>query len=93
MIETRGLSAMIEAADAMVKSADVQFVGWHSLGAGLVTVQDCGDVAGVRAATDAGSVAARSVGEVIASHVIPNPHPDLIELLPLSGPDPLALRL
>src|ERR1700721_709162 len=75
MIETRGLVAMIEAADAMVKAAKVNLVGWEKIGSGYVTAMVRGDVAAVRAATDAGAAAARRVGELIAGHVIPRPHP------------------
>ena len=71
MIETRGLVAMIEAADAMVKAAKVTLVGWEKIGSGYVTAMVRGDVAAVRAATDAGAAAARRVGELIAVHVIP----------------------
>jgi ethanolamine utilization protein EutM len=83
MIETRGLAAMIEAADAMVKAAQVVLVGWEKIGSGYVTVLVRGDVAAVRAATDAGAAAARRGGEVIAVHVIPRPHPSLEDALPL----------
>jgi ethanolamine utilization protein EutM len=77
MIETRGLIAMIESADAMVKAANVQLVGWENIGSGYVTALVRGDVAAVRAATDAGAAAARRVGELIAVHVIPRPHSSL----------------
>jgi ethanolamine utilization protein EutM len=83
MIETRGLVAMIEAADAMVKAANVTLVGWEKIGSGYVTVLVRGDVAAVRAAADAGAAAARRVGEVISVHVIPRPHPGLEESLPI----------
>ncbi len=76
MIETRGLVAMIEAADAMVKAANVRMIGWEKIGSGYVTAMVRGDVAAVRAATDAGAAAARRVGELIAVHVIPRPHPE-----------------
>jgi microcompartment protein CcmL/EutN len=89
MIETRGLVAMIEAADAMVKAAKVVLVGWEKIGSGYVTVLVRGDVAAVRAATDAGSAAARRVGELISVHVIPRPHPSLEEGLPI-GKAPAA---
>src|SRR5260370_6990346 len=74
MIEPRGLVAMIEAADAMVKAAQVNLVGWEKIGSGYVTAMVRGDVAAVRAATDAGAAAARRVGECIAVHLIPRPH-------------------
>jgi microcompartment protein CcmL/EutN len=83
MIETKGLVAMIEAADAMVKAAKVNLVGWEKIGSGYVTAMVRGDVAAVRAATDAGAAAARRVGEVIAVHVIPRPHQSLEDILPL----------
>jgi len=83
MIETRGLVAMIEAADAMVKAANVRIVGWEKIGSGYVTVLVRGDVAAVRAATDAGAAAARRVGELISAHVIPRPHPSLEDVLPI----------
>ena len=83
MIETRGLVALVEAADAMVKSAKVTIVGWEKIGSGYVTVMVRGDVAAVRAATDPGAAAARRVGELIAVHVIPRPHSSLEEILPI----------
>jgi microcompartment protein CcmL/EutN len=81
MIETRGLVAMIEAADAMVKAAKVNLVGWEKIGSGYVTAMVRGDVAAVRA--DAGAAAARRVGELIAVHVIPRPHQSLEDILPI----------
>ncbi len=83
MVETRGLVAMIEAADAMVKSARVSLVGWEKVGSGYVTVIVRGDVAAVRAATDAGAAAARRVGELVSVHVIPRPHAGLEGVLPI----------
>ena len=83
MIETRGLVALIEAADAMVKSANVVFVGWQKVDAGLVTAIVRGDVAAVKAATDAGAAAARRVGELVSVHVIPRPHGNLEDVLPI----------
>jgi len=83
MVECRGLVAMIEAADAMVKAANVRLVGWEKIDAGLVTAIVRGDVAAVRAATDAGAAAARRVGELIAVHVIPRPHESLEAILPI----------
>jgi len=77
MIECKGLVAMIEAADAMVKSANVRLVGWEKIDAGLVTAIVRGDVAAVRSAVDAGAAAGRKVGEVVAIHVIPQPHDDV----------------
>ena len=83
MIETKGLVAMIEAADAMVKAANVKIVGWEKIGAAFVTVMVRGDVAAVKAATDAGAVAAQKVGELVAVHVIPRPHTSLEDVLPI----------
>ena len=83
MVECMGLVAMIEAADAMVKSANVRLVGWEKIDAGLVTAIVRGDVAAVKAATDAGAAAARRVGELISVHVIPRPHADLEDVLPI----------
>ena len=80
MIETRGLISLIEAADASVKAANVQLVGWEKIGSGYVTVLLRGDVAAVKAATDAGAAAARRVGELIAVHVIPRPHSSLSDI-------------
>jgi ethanolamine utilization protein EutM len=83
MIETRGLVALIQAADAMLKAANVQFKGWKKIGSGLCTVFVAGDVAAVKAAVDAGETSAKSIGGEIASiHVIPRPHDDVGMLLP-----------
>lgn len=82
MVETRGLVGMIEAADAMVKAANVVFVGYQKVDAGLVTAIVRGDVASVKAATDAGAAAARRVGELASVHVIPRPHGDVEMILP-----------
>lgn len=82
MIETRGLVAAIEAADAMVKAANVELIGSEKIGSGLVTVMVRGDVGAVKAATDAGAQAAKRVGEVVSVHVIPRPHSDTETLLP-----------
>nr|4RBV_A Chain A, Propanediol utilization protein PduA [Salmonella enterica subsp. enterica serovar Typhimurium str. LT2]4RBV_B Chain B, Propanediol utilization protein PduA [Salmonella enterica subsp. enterica serovar Typhimurium str. LT2]4RBV_C Chain C, Propanediol utilization protein PduA [Salmonella enterica subsp. enterica serovar Typhimurium str. LT2]4RBV_D Chain D, Propanediol utilization protein PduA [Salmonella enterica subsp. enterica serovar Typhimurium str. LT2]4RBV_E Chain E, Propanediol len=84
MVETKGLTAAIEAADAMVASANVMLVGYEKIGGsgGLVTVIVRGDVGAVKAATDAGAAAARNVGEVKAVHVIPRPHTDVEKILP-----------
>ena len=82
MVETKGLVAMIEAADAMVKAAKVTLVGWEKIGAGYVTAIVRGDVAAVKAATDAGAAAARRVGELVSVHVIPRPHSNLEDVLP-----------
>ena len=82
MIETRGLTAAIEAADAMVKAAEVTLVGTEKIGSGLVSVMVRGDVGAVKAAVEAGSAAAERLGEVIATHVIPRPHDDVEKILP-----------
>ena len=83
MVETKGLVATIEAADAMVKAANVRLVGWEKIDAGLVTAIVRGDVAAVRAAVDAGAAAGRKVGQVVATHVIPQPHNDVDRGLPV----------
>ena len=83
MIETKGLVAMIEAADAMVKAAKVTLVGWEKIGAGYVTAIVRGDVAAVKAATEAGQRAAERVGELVSVHVIPRPHANIDLVLPL----------
>ena len=82
MIETRGLTAAIEAADAMVKAAEVALVGTEKIGSGLVSVMVRGDVGAVKAAVEAGTAAAQRLGEVIATHVIPRPHADVEKILP-----------
>jgi ethanolamine utilization protein EutM len=82
MIETRGLIANIEAADAMVKAANVVLIGQVKIGAGLVTAMVRGDVGAVKAATDAGAAAASKVGEVVSIHVIPRPHADVEKIVP-----------
>ena len=83
MIETRGLIGMIEAADAMLKTANVVLVGWQKVDAGLVTALVRGDVGSVKAATDAGAAAARRVGELVGVHVIPRPADDLEKVFPI----------
>jgi ethanolamine utilization protein EutM len=82
LVETRGLIGSVEAADAMVKTANVQLVGKEYIGAGYVTVMVRGDVGAVKAATDAGAAAARRVGELISVHVIPRPHTEVERVLP-----------
>jgi len=82
MIETRGLVGSIEAADAMVKAANVTLMGEERIGGGFVTVIVKGDVGAVKAAVDAGAAAAKRVGELISVHVIPRPHPELDMILP-----------
>jgi microcompartment protein CcmL/EutN len=83
MVECMGLVAMIEAADAMVKSANVRLVGWEKIDAGLVTAIVRGEVAAVRAAVDAGAAAGKKVGVVVSTHVIPQPHDDVDEGIPV----------
>jgi ethanolamine utilization protein EutM len=85
MIETRGLIALIEASDAMCKAAKVELIGWDKVGSGMVTAFVRGDVAAVKAATDAGAAAAAKLGEVVSVHVIPRPHEDLSGAVP-KGP-------
>jgi ethanolamine utilization protein EutM len=84
MIETKGLVALIEAADSMLKAANVQMVGWEKVGSGLVTAFVVGDVAAVKAAVDAGASAAGKIGEVVSVQVIPRPHEELAGVLPKS---------
>ena len=84
MIETKGLVGAVEAADAMVKSANVQLVGKEQVGGGLVTVMVRGDVGAVKAATDAGAAAAEKVGELISVHVIARPHTEVDTILPMA---------
>jgi ethanolamine utilization protein EutM len=86
LIETRGLVAAIEAADAMLKAAKVKFLGRQKIKAGLVAVMVAGDVGAVKAAVDAGTAAGKKVGEVVSSHVIPRPHEDIDSMIP-SGPE------
>ena len=83
MIETKGFVGMVEAADAMVKAAKVELVGYEKTGGGYVTAVVRGDVAAVKAATDAGRLAASRVGEMVAVHVIPRPHANVDDVLPL----------
>ena len=87
MIETRGFAAMVEASDAMSKAAKVQLVGYQQIGGGYVTAIVRGDVAAVRAAIEAGTVAAQKVGEIVSSHIIPRPHTMVDEVLPLGRPE------
>ena len=82
MIETKGLVALVQATDAMLKAASVQFVGWNKIGSGLCSVFVSGDVGSVRAAVDAGASAARTVGEVQSVHVIARPSGNLLTILP-----------
>jgi ethanolamine utilization protein EutM len=82
MIETKGLVALVQATDAMLKAASVNFVGWNKIGSGLCSVYVSGDVGSVRAAVDAGAAAAKAAGEVQSVHVIARPHGDLKVVLP-----------
>lgn len=82
MVETKGLIGAVEAADAMVKAANVKLIGKVHVGGGLVTVMVRGDVGAVKAATDSGAAAAEKVGELISVHVIPRPHSDIEHILP-----------
>ena len=82
MVETRGLTAAIEAADAMVKAAEVTLIGTEKIGSGLVSVMVRGDVGAVKSAVDAGSTSAARLGELVATHVIPRPHEDVEKILP-----------
>lgn len=82
MVETRGLTAAIEAADAMTKAAEVVLIGTEKIGSGLVTVMVRGDVGAVKAAVEAGTSAASKLGELVATHVIPRPHGDVEKILP-----------
>ena len=82
MVETRGLVAAIEAADAMVKAANVELIGTEKIGSGLVSVMVRGDVGAVKAATEAGAAAGARLGEIVATHVIPRPHADVEKILP-----------
>ena len=82
MVETRGLTAAIEAADSMVKAAQVTLIGTEKIGSGLVTVMVRGDVGAVNAAVEAGAANASKLGELVATHVIPRPHQDVEKILP-----------
>ena len=85
MVETKGLVGAVEAADAMVKAANVVLIGSEYVGGGYVTVMVRGDVGAVKAATDAGAAAAKRVGEMVSVHVIPRPHQDVVMILPQSS--------
>lgn len=87
MIETRGFAAVVEAADAMVKAAKVELVGYERIGGGYVTAIVRGDVAAVKAAVEAGARGAEKVGEVVSTHVIPRPHGNVDKILPLGRQD------
>jgi ethanolamine utilization protein EutM len=82
MIETKGLVALVQATDAMLKAASVKFAGWNKVGSGLVSVYVTGDVGSVRAAVDAGASAGRAAGEVVSVHVIARPHDSLGSVVP-----------
>ena len=91
MIETRGFASMVEASDAMVKSANVELIGYERSGGGYVTVIVRGDVAQVRSAVEAGALAAQKVGQVVSVHVIPRPHASVDSVLPLGRNRPTGL--
>ncbi len=88
MIEAIGFVTLVEASDAMMKAANVQFLGWDKVGSGLVTAFVTGDVAAVKAATDAGASAGSRIGEIVSVQVIPRPHDDLNLVLPQIAPKP-----
>ncbi|MGL6226751.1 MAG: BMC domain-containing protein [Thermoguttaceae bacterium] len=85
MLEVKGFVTLIEASDAMMKAANVQFLGWDKVGSGLASVFITGDVAAVKAATDAGAAAAGRIGEVTSVQVIPRPHEEISKILPVPG--------
>jgi ethanolamine utilization protein EutM len=85
MIETKGFVTLVEATDAALKAANVQFLGWDKVGSGLVSVFLTGDVAAVKAATDAGAAAGGRIGEIVSVQVIPRPHEDLQAVLPAAA--------
>jgi len=92
MIETKGFIALLEATDAMLKAANVQFLGWDKVGSGMVSAFVTGDVAAVKAATDAGASAAGRIGEVVSVQVIPRPHEDLSIVLPVPLKKPAVIN-
>lgn len=92
MVETRGLIGAVEAADAMVKAANVTLIGKEKIGFGLVTVMVRGDVGAVKASVEAGSAAAKRVGELVSVHVIPRPHQDVEKILPEQNGEKLQLE-
>jgi len=92
LIETRGLVAAIEAADVMVKAANVEIVGRESVGGGYVTIAITGDVGAVKAAIDAGATAAKKTGELVSAHLIPRPHEDVMKVLPAAVAPAAAKR-
>jgi ethanolamine utilization protein EutM len=90
MIETKGFTALVEATDAMMKAANVKFLGWDKVGSGLVSAFVSGDVAAVKAATDAGAAAAARIGQVLSVQVIARPHDDLPKVLKVNAPSSSA---
>ncbi len=92
MIETKGLVSQFEATDAMLKAANVELIGWEKVGSGNVAVFIAGSVAAVKSAVEAGVTAATSIGEIVAVHVIPRPHEDLIKLGKFLGGKPAAAK-
>ena len=93
MIETKGFVTLVEASDAMMKAANVQFLCWDSVGSGMVSAFVTGDVAAVKAATDAGAAAGGRIGEVISVQVIPRPHDDLGLVLPSEGKPKRSVKI
>ena len=87
MIETKGLTAQFEATDAMLKAANIELIGWEKIGSGHVITFVRGDVAAVKAATEAGQRAAERIGEMVAVHIIPRPHVNVDQVLPLGRAD------
>ena len=92
MIETRGFAALVEACDAMVKAAKVELIGYEKIGGGYVTAIVRGDVAAVKAATEAGARAAEAVGEVVSVHIVPRPHENVDAVLPLGRAEKIGLK-
>ena len=92
MIETKGLVSQFEATDAMLKAANVDLIGWEKVGSGNVVVFVAGSVAAVKSAVEAGATAASTIGEIVAVHVIPRPHEDLIKLGKFLGGKPAAAK-
>jgi ethanolamine utilization protein EutM len=92
MIETKGLVSQFEATDAMLKAANVELIGWEKVGSGNVGVFIAGSVAAVKSAVEAGATAASTIGEVVAVHVIPRPHEDLVKLGKFLGGKPAAAK-
>ena len=92
MVETRGLTALVEVADAMVKAANVTLTGMEKIGSGYVTVMVTGDVGAVKAAVEAGAHAVEGLGELVAAHIIPRPHADVERILPQLENEPVVVE-